>query len=463
MPFKKAFGSYGPVRTSSGEIIQTYSLTPLEQSLVSVAIIFIGVGSALAGFIGKYRGRRGAIQAACLFIAIGAGGMLGTAGSYLNYMVCKCIQGVGLGVLLAATPLWGAEVLLAESRGLFLSLFGWGLAVGQAMAAAVCLATSRYTTYLAWQIPIICHIPLALTFGLVSFAFPESPRWLLTKGREAEARKSFASYYGKDINDPIITRQILEVSTHIQAEAEAMKTTSVLEIFRGVNLRRIFAANIIVLGVALTGVRFITTYAVIFLAEVGIGNPYLVNVIMASCVCVGVIGTPFVMEYCGRRFGLLAGYSCLGTFMLLIGAVGSGLGPKSRVAQVVLVVFLCLWNFTYGLMLSASLSTMSSEQHSVRLRTYGQAFTITVYEVFAFGLSFSVPYMISPNYGNMGLNIGYFFAGISTIIWLGSYFFVPETGRLTLEQIDDLYVSGKPPRKTSLKENKAIAAASVGV
>lgn len=123
-----------------------------------------------------------------------------------------------------------------------------------------------------------------------------------------------------------------------------------------------------------------------------------------------------MMEYLGRRFGLLAGYSTLGIFMLLIAAVGSGLGPQSRVAQLVLVVFLCLWNFVYGLCLSASLATISAEQHSVRLRTNGQALTIVVYEVFAFGLSFAVPYMISVNYGNMGLNIGYMFAGKFSVL-----------------------------------------------
>lgn len=411
IPFKEAFGSYGPVRKANGAIVDEYSLTALQQSLVSVAIIFIGVGGALAGPIGKFGGRRGAIQAACLLIAVGAGGMLGTAGSYLNYMVCKCIQGLGLGVLLAASPLWGAEVLLAETRGIFLSLFGWGLAVGQAMAGCVCLATSRYTTYLAWQIPIICHIPLALIFGLLTYAFPESPRWLLTKGREVEARKSFATYYGKAVDDPVINYQIQQTSSHIEAERAAAKTTSAFELVRGVNLRRTFAAVIVVLGIALTGVRFITTYSVIFLAGVGIGNPYLVTVIMASCVCVGVLGTPFLMEYLGRRFGLLAGYSTLGAFMLIIAAVGTGFGEKNRVAQIVLIVFLCLWNFVYGLTLSASLATISAEQHSIRLRTNGQAFTIVVYEVFAFGLSFSVPYMISAKYGNMGLNIGYFFFG----------------------------------------------------
>ena len=455
-PFKQAFGSYGPIQTSSGDIINGYSLTALQQSLVSIAILFIGLGSALASIFGQYTGRRGTIQAACVIIAAGAGGMLGTAGNYTNYMVCKCVQGVGLGMLLAASPLWGVEVFLPRIRGIFLGFFGWGLAVGQLTANGVCMATASYTTYLAWQTPIICHIPLALVYGLLTFAFPESPRWLLTKGRDDAARKSFAIYYGRPVDDPLVSNQLNEVVRHIELERRT-DSTKFWEIFRGVNARRTLASTIVAQGIAVSGTRFITTYAVIFFAGVGLSNPYLINVLLAASASAGVILVPWLVEYKGRRFALLVGYGLLGTYMLIIGAVGSALGQRNSSAQLVLIVLLCLWNFTFGLTVSTSLSTGTAEQHSLRLRTHGQAFVIALYEIIAFVISFSIPYMINANYGNMGLNVGYFFAGLSAMIWIGSFFFVPETGQLSLEQIDDLYMSGMSPCKTSLKKNKKIA------
>lgn len=413
MPFREAFGRLGPTRTPAGQVIEAYHLTPLEQSLVSVAILFIAVGGALAGPLGQYTGRRGVTQASCALIGIGAGGMLGTSGSYLNYMVCKCIQGIGLGMLLATTPLWAVEVLLPHLRGVFSGLFSWGLAFGQMTAACVCYGSSKYTNHLAWQIPIICHIPLALVFGLLTFAFPESPRWLLLKNREVEARKSFSIYYGKPIDDPDVSYQIQQVQQHIELDLSTHRASSLFDIFRGANLRRTAAAIIVVLGIAITGVRFITTYATIFVAGIGIDDPYLVNVIMGASSCLGTLFNPWVIEYWGRRFALLAGYTGLAVMMLLIAAVGSGLGQSNPIAQRTLVAFLTLWYFIFGFFVSASLGTISPEQHSLRLRTYGQAFTIYIYEVFAFGLSFSIPYMIGSDYGNMGLNVGYFFCGKS--------------------------------------------------
>lgn len=57
----------------------------------------------------------------------------------------------------------------------------------------------------------------------------------------------------------------------------------------------------------------------------------------------------------------------------------------------------------------------ATEQHNVRLRGYGQASTTMVYEIFGFAASFYGPYMLSVDYGNMGLTVGYFYAGQCTI------------------------------------------------
>ena len=117
----------------------------LQQSLVSVPFLFVALGSIIAGPTGHYLGRRGTIQVGCVLVAVGAGGMLGTTGSYTAYMVCKCIGGVGLGCFNAAAPVYGMECTTPSKRGMLTSLFGFGLGLGSAVAAAVCLGTSSAT------------------------------------------------------------------------------------------------------------------------------------------------------------------------------------------------------------------------------------------------------------------------------------------------------------------------------
>jgi hypothetical protein len=99
----------------------------------------------------------------------------------------------------------------------------------------------------------------------------------------------------------------------------------------------------------------------------------------------------------------------------------------------------------------------SAEMHSIRLRTYGQANTTFIYNIFAFGASFWTPYMLNPAYGNMGANVGYFYFGVTVVFVILVFFFVPETSRLTLEQIDDYFMSGRRAWSTSTKKNIALA------
>jgi hypothetical protein len=67
--------------------------------------------------------------------------------------------------------------------------------------------------------------------------------------------------------------------------------------------------------------------------------------------------------------------------------------------------------------------------------------------------------MLDPNYGNMGTGVGYFYFAVTFVVLLLIFFFVPETARLTLEQVDDCFISGRRAWKTSLARNKKISRA----
>lgn len=459
-PYNRAFGTCAMKPNPAGAMVEKCALTPTQQSLISLTIVFIAIGSFVAGFTGNFLGRRGTIQTGALIIAIGAGGMLGTAGNFTAHMACKCIQGFGLGHVLSAISTYGVECVSAAKRGMLMSLFNLGLGFGNMIAAAVCLASSRYTTNAAWQTPVACQLPLSLVLAAGAALFPESPRWLLTKGLDDKARASFAKFLSLPEDSPEVDRQLRDVKQYIELEKAFKESASWLDIFRGSDLRRTLTSVLVAVGIAVTGSKFFSTYAAIFLAGVGISNPYHITLLLAGCVCAGTLFSPFTIEYLGRRYALLIGYGGMGSFMLIVAAVGSGVGATTETARTTLVALLCLWGFLYGGFIGTSLSTTAAEMHSLRLRTFGQSFSIGVYEIFSFGASFSVPYMLSAKYGNMGLNVGYFFAGITTLIWVLVFLFVPETGRMTLEQVDDFFISGKQAWRTSLAVNKKRAAAA---
>ncbi|OQD73439.1 hypothetical protein PENDEC_c015G06410 [Penicillium decumbens] len=434
-------------------------LSTLQQSIISLSFLFMGIGSALAGVFGSKLGRKGTIQVACVFCIIGAAGMLGTSGNFLNYMVCKCISGVGNGQLLASSIVYGSECVSANKRGLLLGIFNVGLAMGNVVAAAVCAGSATLAPGNDWQwkTPIICQIPLAVILGVGILIFPESPRWLLLKGKEDEARKSFAGYQAIEPHSVEVTAQVQDILRHLEFERSVDASTSWIEIYRAFNLRRTAVSALILIGLAITGIQFVAPYAALFFSGVGINNPFLINVIVGLCIFGGACIGPMVLEYGGRRFAMLAGYSMMAICMLIFSSVSTALGLDSPVSQNVVVAFLCIWAFVFGGFIGPSVWLASAEMHSVRLRTYGQANTTFIYEIFSFGVQFWTPYMLNVNYGNMGVNVGYFYFGLTVAVLLLTFLFVPETARLTLEQIDDFFLSGKRAWKTSTKKNIAIA------
>ncbi|KAJ5191236.1 mfs monosaccharide transporter protein [Penicillium cinerascens] len=113
--------------------------------------------------------------------------------------------------------------------------------------------------------------------------------------------------------------------------------------------------------------------------------------------------------------------------------------------------------FVFGGFIGPSVWLASTEIHSVRLRTYGQANTTFFYEIFSFGVQFWTLYMLNVHNGNMGVNVGYFYFGLTVAVLILTFLFVPETARLTLEQIDDFFLSGSKAWKTSTKKNIAFA------
>ncbi|CAI7576948.1 unnamed protein product [Penicillium pancosmium] len=464
----KAFGTCTHLlNPTTGATVEHCSIAPIQQSLISLNYLFTGIGGGLSGLTGRYTGRRGNIQIGCILAIIGAAGMLGTgagqAGSFTHYMVCKCISAIGLGQLAASSLTYSSECIVASKRGIALGLYNVGLALGNVASSAVCAGSAQLEPQNNWQwkTPILCQIPLGIFLGAGILMFPESPRWLLNHGgREEDARRAFSILYRIPPSSPTITAQIEEVKNNIKAERMVAASTSWLQIYQKSQIRRTITSALIMVGMSITGIQFVQPYATTFLKGVGISNPYLINVIIGLCILGGACLGPFVVEYGGRRFAILWGYSAMAACMLVLSSVSTAFGGVG-VSKMVIVILLSLWSFVFGGTIAPTAGLASVEMHSVSLRTYGQANTTVLYGLFSFGATFWTPYMLDPDHGNMGANVGYFYAAVTVMIACLVFVLVPETAALTLEQIDDVFNSGVRPWKTSMAENRAIARARI--
>ncbi|KAK3045494.1 hypothetical protein LTR09_012924 [Extremus antarcticus] len=457
-PFRAAYGRCSMVPSpATGQLEEECVLSATAQSIVALSALFMAAGGAISGIIGNYLGRRGTIQVGCAIIIIGAAGQCGTAGNYVAYNVCKSISCVGLGNLNAGAPLYGVEVTTPQKRGALVSIYSIGLACGTLTAACICFGTSHIQNDWAWRTPVLLQIPLALVYGIGIQGFPESPLWLLTKGRTEEARRSFARFYDKDPQSEAITAQLREVELYIEVEKSRSSTTSWTELFHRSYVRRSLISLLVAVTAPFSGIPLVGSYAAVFLSANGVSQPFLIQVCLGVCGVVGAACGPGVVEYGGRRFAALFGFACMSVCMLIFSAVASATGESTLVARNVLVAFLCIWFFFYASCISSSHWLVAAEVHSIRLRTYGQAMAVMAANTATFASTFWTPYMINPGAGDMGTNVGYFYFGLDVAILVLLFFCLPETARLSLEMIDDYFASGRPARKTSITRNKKVA------
>ncbi|KAJ5702479.1 hypothetical protein N7488_010027 [Penicillium malachiteum] len=463
--YKKAFGTCSELLDpKTGKVVEQCSITPLQQSLISLNYMFIGIGGGISGLSGRFFGRRGTIQIGSALAIIGAAGMLGTGGrgegSFLHYMVCRCISAIGIGHMISGAVTYGSECIVASKRGFALALYNVGLAMGNVASSAVCAGSAKLEPGNNWQwkTPILCQIPLGFILGVGILMFPESPRWILNNNTEHDddARRAFAMLYQMDPFAPEITRQIEDVKAHIKAQRAASESAYWYQIYQKKHIRRTAASGLVMIGLSITGIQFVQPYATTFLRSVGISNPYLINVIIGLCILGGAGLGPFIVEYGGRRLAIMAGYTVMAVCMLILSSVSTALG-QDDVSKIVVVILLCFWSFVFGGTIAPTAGLSSVEMHSVSLRTYGQANTTILYGIFSFAATFWTPYMLDSQHGNMGPNVGYFYAGVTVVILILVFLLVPETAILTLEQIDESFNSGIPAWKTSVARNKEFA------
>ena len=461
-PFNKSFGSCAleplPPPAPAGTTAVLCTLSATQQSVISIYLLFLALGAGCSSIAGTYLGRKNVIRLGCFITVIGAAGMLGSTGSFAGYLVSKYIGGFGIGLFVATGPPYGAECTPSHKRGFLVSLYTVGLGAGSVVVAAVCLGTQNLTSNWSWQIPIILQIPVALFYAGGLAFFPESPRWLLLHDRVEDAQKSFAKFYNRSPDSQEVLTQVQEIKNVIECERSTKKGLTFLEIFHRKYIRRtLVAAWCITLG-SLTGVNFVIPYAAIFLTGVGIKNPFDITLYLNLCILAGSVVGPFPVQYLGRRITFITGYIGMALCMFIFAVTNSALnGSDDEVAQKVLIAFLCIWAFMFSGFNASTSWLAAAEQHSVRHRTYGTAFATLIGFIMNFASSFWTPYMINEKYGNMGTNVGYFYFGLLIIGLIITYLVVPETGHLTLEEIDEYYDSGVKAWRTSLKKNKAEA------
>ncbi|KAL8662043.1 MAG: hypothetical protein Q9168_008312 [Polycauliona sp. 1 TL-2023] len=174
--------------------------TLLQGGITSVYYLGTLVGCMVGGWIGEKVGRIKVMGLACVWAILGA--TLQTSAQNAAWMICaRLINGIGTGMLNVIVPVWATETASHTSRGQFVAieftLNIFGVVVAYWLGFGCSFLDNGYSSFV-WRFPIAFQLlPLIFLFAIVWF-FPESPRWLVKVGREAEARYILGRLRGED-------------------------------------------------------------------------------------------------------------------------------------------------------------------------------------------------------------------------------------------------------------------------
>lgn len=395
--FLKVFGHPNP------EAPQGYGISPsFQQSITSLMNIGVIVGSLTLEFVSHRLGRRRNFIVGSL-VAIGANLILILSTNKSAVIFGRFLFGVSNGLYIGFTNLYISEAAPPHLRGSLVTFVQVSVCVGTVIGAVINNATKHFESRLSYQIPLFTLFVIPVFCVLMSFFVPESPRWLLLKGRSEDARAHLRRLRGYSFPAELIDAEIVAIREAIEAESEntIRGWGAVRLIFSEAERRRTLLTIAAGAMHGASGFPFISSYKTYFFQIAGSQRPFIDSVIVTTVSLVGAISGVFLNRFVGRRPVLMFGFGTQAALMLVIGtvwAVSPGTITTGKVIVAMVIIFQCL----YAAVVGPTSWIVASEIPNNRLRAVTFGFGNGVGFLAYFLIAFTTPYFINPEALNIG-------------------------------------------------------------
>ncbi|CAL1715002.1 unnamed protein product [Somion occarium] len=442
-----------------------YMITSSQQSLVT-SILSLGTffGALFGSPLSDTLGRRGAIFVACLVFVFGVSMQTGCH-TFALFVVGRVFAGLGVGIVSTAIPMYLSECSPKWIRGAVVSGYQWAITIGLLLASVVNNATQDRDDHSAWRIPTAVQLIWAFVLSVGMIWLPESPRFLVKKGRLDAAAASLGRLTSLPPNDPEVEFELNDIQAALKEEEE-LGESSYLDCFRPTHnkiLLRTLTGIFIQAWQQLTGINFIFYYGTAFFQNSGIKDPFLTtvatNIVNVFMTLPGMWG----VERFGRRTLLIWGAAWMCMCEFLVAIIGVTISVQNTSGQKGLVALVCLYIAGFASTWGPIAWVITGEIFPLNVRAKAMSLSVASNWLWNFGIGYATPYLVNTGPGNAGLQVKVFFIWGSTCACcvIFAYFCVPETKGLSLEQIDILYQNSTP--LTSVKYRRELLANDVHV
>ncbi|MEY3051352.1 MAG: hypothetical protein RLY31_1137 [Bacteroidota bacterium] len=391
----------------------------------SSAIIGCIAGALGAGYLADRFGRRNILLLTAVLFAVSA---IGSAlpDNLVQFAVFRFVGGMGIGAASMVSPLYITEVAPASERGRLVSFYQLAIVLGILVVFFVNMliqdaGDADWNQSVGWRYMMGSELLPAVLFLVALLFVPESPRWLVRAGREAEALAVLVRVNG----EARAQATLAEVKATLQEEKGSLS-----ELFGGRFRKAVWIGVVLSVFSQVQGINAIMYYAPEIFKAVGTGT----DAAFQQTVIIGVINVLFtfvairLVDRAGRKRLLLLGGAGMGLSLLMVGLAfhygWTGYG---------LLGFILLYIACFAASYGPVTWVVISEIFPIGLR--GVAMSVATFALW------TAVYLVTQFFPVLLETAGpaltfWFFGGMSALGCLFVWFQVPETKGRTLEEIE---------------------------
>ena len=428
----------GVVNGALDSLEESLGLTPATEGLlVSAILVGAALGAFFVGRVSDALGRKPTITGlAVLFFVAALACVLAPTWEFLT--ATRFVLGIAVGGASVTVPVFLDELAPTEQRGGLVSRNELMIVSGQLAAfsvnAVIGSLWGEHDDVWRYMLAVAALPAVALFVGMLGV--PESPRWLIARGRDDDALAVL-----EQIRDPErAAAELAEVRLLAHQEHEA-RGARLADLVAEPWLRRLLVVGLgLAVAQQLTGINSIMYYGTQVLQQSGFSQSgaLIANVGSGVVAVAAMLVALRVVNRVGRRRMLTVGFAGIALFHLLIG-LSSVLVPEGTVRAVLVMVFVIGFVGTMQGTVGPLVWLMLSEIFPLRLRGVGMGLTALVLWMTNFAVSLLFPVVVD----GVGISTTFFvFAGLNVASLVFAVTRVPETGGRSLEQLEEDFSTG---------------------
>lgn len=404
-----------------------FNLNDIQLGLVGGSL-YLGciLGSSITGYLSDLFGRKSLLLFSS-FIFMLSSIMMGLSKTSYELIIWRTIAGIGVGSASVLSPLYIAEVSPARLRGRLVTLNQLTIVIGILIAYLSNYILSGYDNN--WRLMFFSGAVPSLLFFINVFFVPESPRWLMMKGKESKSYMVLLK-----INDNETAKKEIEEIKNIFKQQTKGKLA---DLFKKEYRFIVILGIIIAIFQQISGANVVFFYAPVIFEKAGmnIENQLFQQILIGSTNLIFTLVAMWLVDKIGRKILMLSGSLLMSLWLLIIGL----LYHSQNFNAYWLTFFVLLFIATYATTLAPVTWVLLSEIFPSKIRGKAMSLATGMLWVACFALTFTFPILFGSG-KNTGLltplNTFLIFSGINLIYFLILYKNIPETKGKSLEEIE---------------------------